>query len=283
MSKHLSFMAAPLVAMCLAATPVIAADEPDAATVVATVNGVEITLGHMVLVRADLPQQYQQLPDDVLFKGILDQLISQTLLTQSLNGAEPVAVRLAIENERRSLLAAEAIDQELAETLTEAAIQKAYDEKYAGDMGKEYHASHILVETQEEAQSLVDELATGANFAALAKTHSTGPSGPSGGDLGWFGTGRMVPEFEAAVVALEVGAVSAPVQTSFGWHVILLQDSRNAEAPPLDQVRSEIVEDLQTKLIEERINALQGQAVVDRSAESSIDPSILKDPSVLER
>ena len=287
MSKRLYFMAAPLVAahllMASAASPALAEDAPTADTVVATVNGTAITLGHMMLVRADLPAQYQQLPDDVLFQGILDQIVSQTLLEQSLNGDVPVAVRLATENEHRSLMAAEAIRNLIATGLTDEAVKAAYDEKYAGDPGKEYHAAHILVETEDEAKALIAQLQEGADFATLAKEHSTGPSGPSGGDLGWFGTGQMVPEFEEAVVALEPGAFTlVPVQTQFGWHVIILHESRAAEAPTLDDVRGEIESELQTQLVEQRIEELRSTAAIDQAAESSFDPAILKDPSLLE-
>ena len=287
MSKRLYFMAAPLVAahllMASAASPALAEDTPTADTVVATVNGTAITLGHMMLVRADLPAQYQQLPDDVLFQGILDQIVSQTLLEQSLNGDVPVAVRLATENEHRSLMAAEAIRNLIATGLTDEAVKAAYDEKYAGDPGKEYHAAHILVETEDEAKALIAQLQEGADFATLAKEHSTGPSGPSGGDLGWFGTGQMVPEFEEAVVALEPGAFTlVPVQTQFGWHVIILHESRAAEAPTLDDVRGEIESELQTQLVEQRIEELRSTAAIDQAAESSFDPAILKDPSLLE-
>ena len=287
MSKRLYFMAAPLVAahllMASAASPALAEDAPTADTVVATVNGTAITLGHMMLVRADLPAQYQQLPDDVLFQGILDQIVSQTLLEQSLTGDVPVAVRLATENEHRSLMAAEAIRNLIATGLTDEAVKAAYDEKYAGDPGKEYHAAHILVETEDEAKALIAQLQEGADFATLAKEHSTGPSGPSGGDLGWFGTGQMVPEFEEAVVALEPGAFTlVPVQTQFGWHVIILHESRAAEAPALDDVRDEIESELQTQLVEQRIEELRSTAAIDQAAESSFDPAILKDPSLLE-
>ena len=287
MSKRLYFMAAPLVAahllMASAASPALAEDTPTADTVVATVNGTAITLGHMMLVRADLPAQYQQLPDDVLFQGILDQIVSQTLLEQSLTGDVPAAVRLATENEHRSLMAAEAIRNLIATGLTDEAVKAAYDEKYAGDPGKEYHAAHILVETEDEAKALIAQLQEGADFATLAKEHSTGPSGPSGGDLGWFGTGQMVPEFEEAVIALEPGAFTlAPVQTQFGWHVIILHESRAAEAPALDDVRDEIESELQTQLVEKRIEELRSTAAIDQAAESSFDPAILKDPSLLE-
>lgn len=273
---------APLLALLLAAAPLRADEKPGMDTVVATVNGAEITLGHMLLVRADLPAQYQQLPDDVLFRGILDQLVSQTLLDQSIEGAPPRRVQLALDNKRRSLMAAEAIKALVDEGVTEAVIQQEYEKRFSGDLGREYRAAHILVKTEDEARQLIKMLEDGADFATLAKDKSTGPSGPSGGELGWFGEGQMVPEFETAVKALDVGQVSGPVQTQFGWHVIKLEETRLKKAPPLDEVRADIERDLQEKLVEDRIEALRKQAVIDRSPETAFDPAILKDTSLLE-
>lgn len=285
MSKHLFSGALKGAAMmlCLSGAPVLAEDAPSADTVVATVNGTPITLGHMIMVRKDLPAQYQKLPDDLLFKGILDQLISQTLLEQSRTGEMPRTVRLAVENERRSLMAAQAIDAVVKSEMTEEMVQQAYQADYAKSPGKEYHAAHILVKTEDEASALIDELKSGADFAALAKEKSTGPSGANGGDLGWFGKGRMVPEFEAAVTALEPGQISDPVQTQFGWHVIQLMETRIPDAPPLEQVRADIESKIQTKLIEQRIEELRTAGSVDRSGEEGLDPALLKDTTLLEQ
>ncbi len=109
MPKGLTFLPSLALALVLA-LPVSAETKAEADTVVARVNGEEITLGHMIIARATLPQQYQQLPDEVLFEGILDQLIQQTLLKQVQNGRTPLQVVLSLENEERSLLAGETID-----------------------------------------------------------------------------------------------------------------------------------------------------------------------------
>ena len=108
MSKRLFFMAAPLLALQLVAAPAVADDAPSADTVVSTINGTDITLGHMISVASELPAQYPELPADVLFNGILDQLTSQTLLQQSISGTEPRKIRLAVDNDRRSRMAAAA-------------------------------------------------------------------------------------------------------------------------------------------------------------------------------
>ena len=200
----------PKAALCavLLAAPASAQDSVSADTVVATVNGTEITLGHMILVRSGLPQQYDQLPNDVLWTGILDQLINQTLLSSDEAATETRRVRMAMDNERRALLAAEAAQAIAEGAISDDVLQAAYDAEYANaDLGPEFNASHILVPTQEEAQAIADEVRGGADFAAVAREKSTGPSGPNGGALDWFGPGMMVPEFQAAVETLEVGAL----------------------------------------------------------------------------
>ncbi|WP_413717848.1 peptidylprolyl isomerase [Silicimonas sp. MF1-12-2] len=250
-------------------------------TVVATVNGTDITLGHMIVLKQRLPAQYQQLPADVLFEGILDQLVQQTLLGESVDELS-LGSRIVLENESRSLRAAEEIQRITDSAISEDAVQKAYDAAYANaEPETEYNASHILVATEEEAQALIDELAGGADFATLAQEKSTGPSGPNGGQLGWFGPGAMVAPFEEAVVAMEVGTVSVPVQTQFGWHVIRLNETRLKDAPALDAVRGELSEALRREAIESRVVELTEGASIDRVEAGSIDPNVLNDISIV--
>ena len=150
------------------------------------------------------------------------------------------------------------------------------------ESGGEFNASHILVETEEAALALVTALQGGADFAGLAKEKSTGPSGPDGGQLGWFGAGMMVPPFEQAVQAMQVGAVSAPVQTQFGWHVIKLNESRTMDAPALTEVRGEIEIQLRQQAAEAYIEALISTADVTRVAEGDIDPTLLLNQDLLD-
>ena len=280
MTKRLSLLAGAAMALCLA-LPAAAEDAPTIDTVVATVNGKSITLGQMILVRANLPQQFSQLPDEVLFEGILNQIVQQTLLADTM-AQTPRRVELALENERRQLLAAEAIDAYLGEKMSDAAIQAAYDAKYAAaEPESEWNASHILVETEDAAKALSERARAGEDFAELAKANSTGPSGPNGGQLGWFGTGMMVSPFEEAVAVLEPGAVSDPVQTQFGWHVIRLNETRLKEVPTLDAVREEIEAELQRSLIEAHVAKLTEGATVDQSAAEGIDRALLSNIDLL--
>ncbi|MFD0859544.1 peptidylprolyl isomerase [Roseovarius aquimarinus] len=272
----------------LGAAPVIAQDTsgdeaPTADTVVATVDGTEITLGHMLILRAGLPEQFQQVPADVLFPGILDQLIQQTLLADAHEGELPRRSALALENERRALIASEEMAKIAEAAVTDEAIQTYFDENYANaEPVTEYNAAHILVETEEEAQTLVEEARGGADFGALAEEHSTGPSGPSGGALGWFSEGMMVEPFQAAVEGMQAGAISDPVQTQFGWHVIKLNETRAKDAPELEEVRAEIVESLRQQAIEQRVTELQDEGDIERTAGDEMDPQVLNQLDLLE-
>ena len=253
----------------------------DASTVLATVNGTDITLGHLIAMRAMLPAQYQELPDEVLYSGMLDQLIQQEVVADSLRGSEDARTKLTMENEDRAFLASVAIDAIAFDTIADADVQALYDANFADSGGDlEWNASHILVATEEEAQSLIDQLNDGADFVALAQEFSTGPSGPNGGALGWFGTGMMVPEFEAAVAGLEAGEISAPVQTQFGWHVVKLNESRISAPPALEDVRADLEEELRRQRVDAYLAELTETAEITRP-EVEIDMSLIRNIDLL--
>lgn len=267
----------------LGATPLWAQDDSapvTADTVLATVNGTPITLGHVIVARAGLPDQYQQLPDQVLFQGLLDQLIQQTALAQTVTAPDR-ATAMAIDNQRSGLLANSALARVADAALTEEAIAAAYEARYANAAPeREFDASHILVETEEAAQALKAQLDGGADFATLAQENSIGPSGPNGGALGWFGKGMMVPEFENAVLELEVGQVSAPVQTQFGWHVVRLNDARDKPAPTLDEVRAELQDEIGRGAVEGHIASVMEGATVEMP-DITVDAALLRNDGLL--
>ena len=270
----------------LALTAVLAgpalAEGETADTVVATVNGVQITLGHMIALRETLPPEYQQLPDDVLFKGIYNQLIQQEVLAQSVGELGPRATA-TIDNDKRGLVSGIAIEGIVAEAVTDAALQKAYDDRFKDAAPQtEYNAAHILVATQEEADAIKAELAGGADFAELAKAKSTDTgSGANGGDLGWFGLGMMVKPFEDAVIAAKVGEVTGPIQTDFGFHLILVKETRVAEKPTLDQLRDELAAEVENAAINAKIEELTKGATVTRDGEG-LDPALLKNSALID-
>lgn len=259
------------------ALPATAQDDVSAATVLATVNGTDITVGHVIAMTRMLPAQYQDLPDNVLLDGLLEQLVQQQVLAAEAEDDIGLREQLGLENERRAFLAATLLDAVGMAPVSEEDLQAEYDAQY-GSAGSvtEYNASHILVETQEEAEALLAELADGADFAELAMERSTGPSGPNGGQLGWFTAGMMVPAFEEAVFALEVGEVSPPVETQFGWHVVVLNDSREQDPPGLEQVRAELEEGLRRARVDARLEELTQAAEIVRP-EIQIDPSVIRD------
>lgn len=163
--------------------------------------------------------------------------------------------------ERAILFNALATDFLASNQATDQEIFNAYEEQVALSPPKEFKARHILVDTQSAAVGLIDELKSGADFAELAKEHSTGPSGPSGGDLGWFTTQAMVKPFSDAVAAMEDGAfTTAPVQTQFGWHVILREDSRDSSPPPLDSVRDVIKQRIEQEKFQEFMSKTRSNA-----------------------
>ena len=152
------------------------------------------------------------------------------------------------------------------EAITDEALQAAYDEQIGSLPAKqEVRARHILVKEEAEALDIIKELDGGADFAELAKSKSTGPSGPKGGDLGYFGPGQMVPPFEAAAFALEKGDYTKkPVKTQFGWHVIQVEDKRDVAKPTLDQVKDQLRSFLAQQKFTTLITDLREKAKVER-------------------
>jgi peptidyl-prolyl cis-trans isomerase C len=255
----------------------------EADRVLATVNGAAITLGHVASLRDNLPAQYQAIPDPVLFKAIIDQLIQQQILAEAAEGALDRRGEAGLVNVRRDYLARVAMEGISREAVTEAAVAEAYARKYTeGEPRTEWNAAHILVATEEEAARIKAEIEGGADFAAKAVEHSTDRgSAQAGGALGWFGLGMMVPPFEAAVVALEPGQIGGPVETQFGWHVVKVNEKRLAAAPPLSAVRAELAAEIERAAIDARIAALLAAATVVRS-DDGVDPALMRDQTLFD-
>jgi peptidyl-prolyl cis-trans isomerase C len=259
-----------------------AQDKPTAATVLATVNGTDITVGHVIALTSRLPERFQALDDADLYQGVMEQLIQQTALANKVDSNRN-SIRIALENEKRALLATETLNKIEAEATTEPLIEAAYAEKYTNVPAQiEYKASHILVETEDQAKELIKTLEGGADFAELAKEKSTGPSAPSGGDLGWIAKGRTVPEFETALVVLKPGEISGPVKTQFGWHVIKLAETRDTPKPPLVEVRAELIGQLKTKAVAAYLQTLEETSDIKR-LDIEIDPAIIRDTQLLDQ
>ncbi|MDZ7643737.1 MAG: peptidylprolyl isomerase [Woeseiaceae bacterium] len=174
-------------------------------------------------------------------------------------------VAAQIELQSRGVLAQAVASQFFANTeVSEEEIQAEYESQSKVAPPQQYKARHILVETQGKAADLISQLEAGGDFQALARSESTGPSSESGGDIGWFSPDQMVKPFSDAVVGLEDGAYTkAPVQTEFGWHVILREGSREAEPPPLDSVRDQITQAVQQRKFQAHLESLRESGNVE--------------------
>ena len=220
------------------------------AQAVATINGVDIdqtTFDQYLQTRTQKPVTETTEQERA---NVLDELTDIYLLTTMPRAEELAKERVTaaqIELQYRGVLAQAVVSDWLQNNpATEEEIQEAYAAQTLLAPDLQYKARHILVETQAAAIDLIAQLDEGANFEELAKSSSTGPSGPSGGDLGWFAPNQMVKPFSDAVSELDDGAYTKePVQTEFGWHVILREDSRNNEPPPLDSVRDVVKQNVE--------------------------------------
>lgn len=266
----------------LSAGPVAA---QDVGQVLARVGTVEITLGHAIALREQLPPQFQMIPADTLFPAIVDQLVEQELLSQSLDGQLALRDRLMLENEERNFIANIALTQVAESALSDAALETAYAAFVAefaqGEPATEYNAAHILVRSQEEIESIAAEIAGGREFGDAAREYSLDGSGQNGGNLGWFGEGMMIQPFEEMVMSLEPGQVSPPVETRFGWHLILLNETRVAAVPALAEVREELEQEIQREAARAFLDGLRNGADVMRDIEG-VDPALVERTDLLD-
>ena len=252
--------------------PAVTVSKEDA---VAAVNGVYISKASLAMLESEITQRNkgQSLPK----KQLIEELIQRELLVQDakqkqLDQSAEFLGRL--ETIKNSLLSQASVQNYLkSNPITDALLKSEYDKNIAS-AGVEYKARHILVKTEEEAKTIIAELVKGTDFAELAKTKSTGPSGPKGGDLGWFADGQMVAPFSKAVVELENNKfTTAPVETQFGWHVILREDSRSQTPPPFESIKEQIRPMLQRKKMKEFFDSLRQQAKIeDLSAPPVVAP-----------
>lgn len=240
------------------------ADQP-----VAVVDGETLTMEDLQAFVQVLPEQAQQMPLELIYEQVVDRMVLNRVVVaraeaDGYDDREDVQARLALM--RQQVLFEGWLQEQLDAQLTEEALRAAYQAQYANQPGEtQVRARHILVEDEALAVSLIEELAGGADFAELAAEHSTGPSGPRGGDLGFFGRGQMVPPFEEAAMALAPGEVSpTPVETQFGWHVIKVEERRQAEPPPFEQVRDELYQAQANAVAGLLLQQLQAKAEIVR-------------------
>jgi peptidyl-prolyl cis-trans isomerase C len=202
-------------------------------------------------------------------KALVDQLVIEELLVQEANKqklADDPEIQQQLAMIQRSLLASTVVRRMMSTNApSEDAVKKEYETAVAAMKGKEYKAAHILVDAEDKAKEIIAELKKdGSKFAELAKTKSSDSSAANGGDLGWFTPSMMVPPFAQAVAKMEKGKFSEePVQTPFGWHVILLEDTRDATPPSLDELKPQIQQMLQSKIVNDYLEKLKSGAKIE--------------------
>ena len=264
-------------AVLLAATsPVRAEDNP----VLAKVNGVEIRASDVALAEEELGPSLAQMDpatkkDNVLAFLIDLRIVAKAAEDKKVENSEDFKKRLAFTRSR--LLMDSLLASEGKAATTEEAMKKVYEEaskQITGEM--EVHARHILVETEDEAKAVAEELKKGGDFAELAKKKSKDPGASDGGDLGFFTKDQMVPEFSAVAFALEPGKISDPVKTQFGWHVIKVEEKRARKAPDFEQVKPQIETYVVRKAQADYVAKLRTAAKVERMDDASAKPDAAK-------
>jgi peptidyl-prolyl cis-trans isomerase C len=277
MKRHVLY-ACCLSALLVGGSPQAQEPEADAAkpaageTTIATINGQEFSLGLFRLFYAERLRQQNAENTPVFQNQAFNEFVNIVVTAQNATEKgidKDENVQNALELQRLQLLSRLAL-QDATRTLapSDEALQKAYEERYGNEKREEYKARHILVKTEDEAKKLIEELRGGSDFTELAKTHSLGPTGQNGGDLGWFDAKQMVKPFTEAVKQMEPGSYSdTPVQTQFGWHVILLEETREADPPPLENVKAELSAGLQRETLAGYVSELRERAKLDLNSD----------------
>jgi len=267
------------------ASPVMAQDAaPTEDPVLATVNGEEILESEVRATQQGLPQQYRQLPFEML-KG---ELLTSQINKRPLSIAGPEAgleedeeVKERVEALERRVVAETFLDRALDDAVNDDAIKAKYDEFVKTNVPEpQVHARHILLENEEDAKAIIAELDDGADFAELAKEKSTGPSGPNGGDLGFFSRADMVAPFAEAAFAMDAGSYSKePVQTQFGWHVILVEEVKEGTQPTLDEVRQQLLAEVTRDAISNIVDDLREKAEIVNNVEIAAEKAEKEAPA----
>src|ERR1700744_2868405 len=249
----------------------------DANPVLAKVNGSEIRQSDVTLAEEELGPSLAQMDPATKKENVLAFLIDMKIVAKSaedkkIEDRPEFKARLTFTRNR--LLMDNLLAVEGKAATTDDAMKKVYEDASKQITGEqEVHARHILVETEDEAKAVEEELKKGADFAELAKKKSKDPGASDGGDLGFFTKDQMVPEFSAVAFSLEPGKISDPVKTQFGWHIIKVEEKRNRKAPDFEQVKSQIETYVTRKAQAEDVAKLREGAKVERLDQASNEPA----------
>jgi peptidyl-prolyl cis-trans isomerase C len=245
--------------------------------VLARVNGVEIRQSDLALAEEELGPSLAQMDPATKEQNVLAFLIDMNLVAKAaedkkVQDSDDFKKRMAFTRSR--LLMDSLLASEGKAATTDEAMKKVYEDASKQISGEqEVHARHILVETEDEAKQVAEELKKGADFAELAKKKSKDPGASDGGDLGFFTKDQMVPEFSAVAFSLEPGKISDPVKTQFGWHIIKVEEKRNRKAPQFDQVKGQIESYVTRKAQADYVAKLHQGAKIERMDQAANAPA----------
>jgi peptidyl-prolyl cis-trans isomerase C len=262
MISRSTLVAAALLAL---SAPVLAqADDP----VVARINGKELRRSDVTAVQKTLPPQAQQMPIEMIYPMLIEQMVSQQLITEAgrkekLDQSPELKAKLARYEER---LVQEAwLTREVEKAASEEKLKEKYEQFVKENPPKEeVSARHILVEKEDDAKAVIRDLDKGGDFAKLAKERSKDPAAATGGDLGFFAREEMVPEFSEAAFKMKKGEYTkAPVKTQFGWHVIRVEDRRTAAPPTFEESREELANQMARDVVNTKVTELRKDAQIE--------------------
>lgn len=250
-------------------------------TVVAELNGTPITYGELAEFQKTIPSAAAMDTAQILPR-LIEFYVDQQLIAEAAEGRgleNDPQVQEQLERLKAQMVQQAYLRDEIADRVTEDKIRAAYDTRVKDmEQETELRARHILVKTQDEAEAIRREISDGAKFEDVAREKSTGPSGPQGGDLGYFVAGTMVPEFSEAAFAMEPGDVSDPVQTDFGWHVIKVEDRRMKPLPSYEELLPQIRDELSNEAVEMVMTELRGRATIT-VAPTAAAPAMSMEPA----
>ena len=236
--------------------------------VIARVNGVDIKQSDLALAEEDVGADMQAASPEAKREHLISYLADIIMVTQAAdkkNLADSPDFKRRLAFLRSKLLMGYELQQEAKTALTDEALKQTYDEAVKSMSGQEeVRARHILVESEDEAKAILEQLKGGADFATVAKEKSKDPGAAEGGDLGYFTKDQMVPEFAEVAFKMYPGQLSNPVKTKFGWHIIKVEDKRTKKPPQFEQVKDQIEAFLARKAQAEFVAKLRQSGKIER-------------------
>src|ERR1700704_448830 len=254
-------------------------------TLIAKVNGIEIRASDLAIAEDDIGSDLQGPPEQKREQliGYLTDMILVFATAEKRNLADTADFKRRQAIMRNKLLMGAMLQAHAKSVLTEEEMRKVYDEAVKPMAAEEeVRARHILVETEEEAKAILEQLKNGADFAALAKEKSKDPGGADGGDLGFFAKGQMVPEFSEVAFKMFEGQLSNPVKSQFGWHIIKMEEKRKRPVPDYDKVKDQIEAYVGRRAQTEFVAQLREAAKIERLDRPAGMPQGIP-PDVLQR